>query len=355
MSVYDFLAARAGVFDTSPHPAPAPTALLAHLAGEHAGAIARLWPAPHAAFLTLTAARRHIVAIGLGRVGVEQWPALRKAAEGAPLRDVVAFAARPVPRGLARALAHMGETLWTHSEYAHLLALLGEANANLVLRHTDAINPARLARIAILPARLRVARIVANITTPEAARALAEAYAAARWINPRREERDMVLAWSRATGPEALLRNAIDALKPDRFGHMAPAPEIAKPYRRIASRAALDAAALRFRNCAAGYLWEVGADELALYAVETETPALVAIKRDVGGWRLAEALCAENYPLTDEALRVIVADFERAGVRAGAPIRSLEDRLESLADAIAAVRPPPESYRATLGLGQLWR
>jgi hypothetical protein len=353
MSVFDFVAARAGVFDTAPDVTPTP--LLTHLAGEHAGAIARLWPQPHAEFLTLPAARRHLVAIGLARLGVEQWPALRNAAERTPLRDVIALAVRPAPRGLARALAHMGEALWTRLDYERLLALLGETNANLVLRHTEAIDPALLTRIGMLPARLRVARIVTNVTTAEAARALAEAYTAARWINPRRDERDMVLAWSRAAGPEALLRNAIEALKPDRFGQMTPAPDMAKPYRRIASRAALDAAALRFRNCAAGYLWEVGADELALYIVETETAALVAVKRDVGGWRLAEALGAENYPLTDEALRAIVGDFERAGVRAGPPIRALEDRLESLADGFAAARPPPESYRTVLGLGQLWR
>jgi hypothetical protein len=353
MNAFDFVAARAPLFDARADMTPTP--LLLHLAGDHAGAIARLWPAPHADFLALPAARRHIVALALPRLPLDQWPALRDHAERAPLRDALAFALRPTPRGLARALARLGETLWAQHEYFRLLTLLAEANANLVLRHAGAIDTPLLTRIAALPERLRTTRILANVRTYEAARALADAYAAARRINPRRNERDLVLAWSRAGGPEALLRMAIEALKPDRFGAAAPAPEMARPYRRIASRAALEAAALRFRNCAAGYLWEAGADEMALYVVEAEAPALVAIKRDVGGWRLAEALAAENRALPDPALRAIVADFERAGVRAGQPVRALEDRLENLADAAAAAPPPPETYRAMLGLGQLWR
>lgn len=57
------------------------TPLLAFLAGGHAGAIARIWPAPHEDFLALPAARRHAAAILAGRAEYPpaqvQWLAAR--------------------------------------------------------------------------------------------------------------------------------------------------------------------------------------------------------------------------------------------------------------------------------------
>ena len=349
MTAFDFTVARA------PAEARVATPLLAHLAGAHAPAIARVWPAPHVEFLTLSAARRHLAAIGLKCVRADEAAPLRGLIERAPLRDALAFALRPVPRGLARALTLMGETLWAEAEYDALLALLMEPNGNLVLRHLAAINPDVVARLAALPEELRAARIVENTQTAYAASVLGEAYAAARYINPKRPERDLVLAWSRAASAEALMRGAIDALKPDRFGRIGPAPDLPKPYRRLTGRAPVEAAALRFRNCIAGYLWELAADELAIFTWDGEPAAVVALKRDVGGWRFAEALAEENAPLPERVLLAMAADMERAGVRVGAPIRALEDKLESLADAAVASRPAAPGLAARLGLGQLWR
>jgi hypothetical protein len=353
MNAFDFIAARTPITEARDPTQPSP--LLTHLAGPHAERIARVWPAPHLEFLALPASRRHIAAIALWRVRPDEAATVRGLIDRAPLRDVLAYAVRNAPRGLPRALSRLGEALWPHHAYDRLLSLLGEPAANLVLRHVDAITPSLLERLDVLPEALRTARIAANIETVEAARALAEAFAAARWINPKRQERDLVAAWGRASGPEALLRAGLEVLKPDRFGGMTNAPEMAKPYRRIASRALLEETALRFRNCAAGYVWETGADEMALYIWEADVPALIALKRDIGGWRLAEALGIDNSVLTDDALAILVADFTRAGVRAGPPVRSIEDRLEALADNVGVSQPPPQSYRAQLGLGQLWR
>ncbi len=331
------------------------TPLLAHLAGPHAGALAALWPAPHLSFFELPAARRHLAAIALTRVRADELTALRGLIDRAPLRDALRFAVRPTPKGLARALGLLGEVLWAHADYDRLLTLLAEPGANLVLRHLPALRVESLERIEALPPALRQARIVARVESLEAARALADAYEAARWINPRRPPRDMVQAWSRADNAEALLRAALEALKPDRLGGLGPAPELAKPYRRITTRQRLEAEALRFRNCAAGYVWEVGSDQMAFYVREGETPALVALKRDIGGWRLAEALAADNAPLDDLDLAGIVADFIAVGVRAGQPVRMIEDRLEALADSVAAQPVVTQTYRTSLGLGQLWR
>jgi hypothetical protein len=352
MTAFEFLT-RAQPFEARADATP--TALLTYVAGAHAAALARLWPAPHLDFFALPAARRHLAAIALARLRPDEGPALRGLLERAPLRDALAFAVSPTPRGLARALDRAGEPLWTYAGYDMLLALLAEANANLVLRHAPAIDAELVERLGALPAPLRVARIAALVARVDAARALADAWRAARWINPRRPERDVVLAWSRAADPVALLRMAIDAMKPDRFAGMAPAPEMGRPFRRLVSRAALEATALRFRNCAADYLWNAAADDLALYVWETETPALIALKRDVGGWRFAEALAPANYALPDNVLWSLVETFERAGVRPGPPVRAIEDRLDSLVDAMGATAPPVYPARAALGLGQLWR
>ena len=127
------------------------------------------------------------------------------------------------------------------------------------------------------------------------------------------------------------------------------------PYRAIHSRDVLQVEALRFANCIASYHWEIGAEQLAVYVREGDVPAMIALKRDVGGWRLAEALAAANIPLDDALLRVVAAEFAAAGVRIGHPVRAIEDRLETLAEATPQAVIPPISLAAQMGLGQLWR
>ena len=56
-----------------PASAAAPSPLLTYLAGEFAPAIAALWPAPHAVFLTAPAERRHLVCLALALAWIEPW------------------------------------------------------------------------------------------------------------------------------------------------------------------------------------------------------------------------------------------------------------------------------------------
>lgn len=356
MSVYDFLYARA-----ADEAAPmarvdqAPTPLLAFLAGEHAETIARVWPAPHAEFFALTAARRHMAAIAAVRMPVTELARLRRLLEGAHLREAAALALGEPPRGLARALSRLGERIWTAPEYQGLIRHLRDAESALILRHAEAIDVALLAKLSALPAVLRRARIVALVPHADGAMTLAEAFALARRINPRVAERDLATAWSRAPDTRRLFEAALEALKPLRFGEAVPAPRMDRPYRAITSRDRLQAEALRFSNCIASYHWEIGAEQMAVYVREGDTPAMIALKRDVGGWRLAEALAAGNMPLEDALLRLIAAEFAAAGVRIGQPVRAIEDRLETLAEAMPQAPLPAASLAAQMGLGQLWR
>jgi hypothetical protein len=344
-----------------PGPAPAlraefaPTPLLAFLAGEHAEAIARVWPAPHGEFIALPAARRHMAALALTRLVAGDHAHARRLIEFAPARDVVSFAFRQPPRGLARALSRLGERLWPEAEYAALILALRDPDSAQVLAHAAAIDIALLAKLHALATPLRKPRIVALLPDANAAATLSEAFALTRRLNPRRPERDVVLAWSRAQDLPRLADAARAALTPDRFGEAAPAPAMPRPYRAIVSRAGLESEALRFRNCIASYAWDIGADQLAVYVYEGEPAAMIALKRDVGGWRLAEALGFENLPLPDEALSVIAADFALKGVRIGQPARAIEDRLAALSDTAAPRCAATETLAARYGLGQLWR
>jgi len=55
----------AHLFQRAPQPVRHATPLLAFIAGGFADAVAQLWPAPHAEFFALPAARRHAAAIML--------------------------------------------------------------------------------------------------------------------------------------------------------------------------------------------------------------------------------------------------------------------------------------------------
>jgi hypothetical protein len=275
--------------------------------------------------------------------------------ETLPLRELLGLVLPAPPRGLARALAHLGETLWRAEEYAALLTLLREPEAAAVLRHAPVIDLALLAKLHTLTPALRKPRIVAHLLTPDAAATLNEAFLAARAINPRRPARDLVLALERAKDRRKLFETAIAALKPDRFGEFIAPPVMPRPYRAITTRAALEIEALRFHNCIAGYAWEIGSGAMAVYVYEDEAAVMIALKRDVGGWRMAEALGVSNAAVEDALLRKIAAAFTAADAWVGQPIRAIEGRLESLADQPDAAPPAPVGYAWQIGLGQLWR
>src|SRR5262249_48828770 len=127
VSVFDFLYARVA---PQPGDAPAPmadlqpTPLLDFIAGEHAERIARVWPAPHVEFLALPAQRRHLAAMALAHAAPERHAHVRRVIESGQTREAIAAVTAHPPRGFARALARMGETLWTERGYQRVLALL---------------------------------------------------------------------------------------------------------------------------------------------------------------------------------------------------------------------------------------
>lgn len=338
--------------------APAFTPLLAFLAGGHAAAIARIWPAPHEDFLALPAARRHAAAILAGR-SAHAGPHIAWMVERARDADLAAeLFGRDPPGGLMKAFGRLGEVLWRGEDYVRFLDLFGEPAACILIRHMKALRPETLGTIAALPPPLRQASIVTLLGTDDLAVAdLAAAFAVALRIRGAAAGPGIAQRLGRAASPGALFGMARDVIQPPDFGPGGAAPVLPAPFQPVRQMEALSKTALEFRNCLRDFVADLAAGRMAVYVWRGEGgPAAVALRLDPAGWRLAEARGRDNLDLPDEALMAIVTAVQVAGVRTGESWGWLHRRLEDRAyDAPAAPGPVPAAdWRARLGLGNIW-
>lgn len=344
--------------DLSAHRRTVPvTPLLAFLAGDHAGAMARIWPAPHEDFLALPAARRHAAAILAGRTDHTaaqiQWLVMR-ARDGEFAAELFGGEA---PGGLMKALARMGELLWPAADYARLLDLFGEAEACGLIRHMKVLEPATLGVVAVLPPPLRQPAIVTHLGADEAAvDDLVAAWVFALRIRGAAAASAIAQRFGRAASKAGLFDMARQEVQPLAFGPVLPAPELPGSFEPVRRYETLTKTAHDFRNCLRDFVAELAAGRMAVYVWRGEGgPAAVALRQDPGGWRLAEARARDNVELADEPLMEIVAAVKAAGVRTGESwgwlLRRLEDRAE---DSIPHAAARPTTWRAALGLGNLW-
>jgi hypothetical protein len=290
-----------------------PTPLLKLLAGEFALRVARLWPAPHTEFVTAPAARRHLVflAFTLGR----DVASLRDTILARRVALAIAAAAPKAPAGLTRALTHIGEVAWPAEGYRKLLQLLADPAAAKVLRHAPAIEVQTVLRIAALPPALGGAAPIAIGLGPGAVEALQEAYAAVRFRAGQAAADRAAARWARARSAKALMA----AVKDDLF------PEPAKPphpgtdrLRPLATKAALRAAARRYRNCLAELSLYAGSGWSAYYEWVGPPGAVLEVSRDaVFGWRLEQARLARNAPVPDALREEIISELALIGIHVG--------------------------------------
>lgn len=332
--------------------------LLAFLAGEHANAIARLWPAPHGEFLALPAARRHAAAILASRPDIApahiEWMAAR-----ARDSDLAAeLFGSGVPGGLMKALGRMGEVLWPAEDYARFLALFADEAARVLIRHTPRLAPETLAVVAALPPLLRQASIVTHLGTDHAGVAdLAAAWAMALRVRGAAAAGDLAQRLGRAKGKAALFDMARQSIEPLEFCQPPAPPALGQPFLAVRTSDALSGTALEFRNCLRDFVAELALGRMAVFVWRGEGgPAAVALRHDPAGWRLAEARGRDNLDLGDEALMQVVVAVREAGVRTGESWGWLHRRLEDRADDTPAppAVPPALTWRAQLGLGNLW-
>lgn len=346
----------AQLFQRAPRPARQATPLLAFIAGEFADAVGQLWPAPHAEFFALPAARRHAAAIALsGQAARQIGPnELRHLVEFQRDALVAEALAGDQGQGLMRALAKAGETLWAPHDYFVFLRLLAEPMANEVLRHLDQVRPAAFAPLAELPPALRCAAIVRVLPTRAAATDLARAFAmAVRMRHPEAAGR-IARRWGAGGDTRAVFQRAQEDLTPDAFRGAGPAPSLAAPFARVVNRKQLEALALEFQNCLADHAVRIADGRMAVYAWRADTAAAIALTWDAAGWRLAEAKAPQNVDLEERQLRELVHILEAAGVRTGPSIQTLASRLDDWANGTSYCQPIGEAFIEQLALGDLW-
>ena len=335
----------------------AATPLLRFLAGAHADMIADAWPAPHMGFLSLPSARRHAAAILLGRepdvVGAAR--TVERARDGDVARLLMHGEA---PGGLMKAFGRLGEALWEQADYDLLLSLFSDENTAQVLRHTDEIRPPQLQLIRRLPVKLRVPRILANI--PEsygAVEDLSEAFRLAVRMQGEKAAPAIAQRWERAGSALRLFDMAAEDLQPVRFGGLEQPLVLSAAFVRVTDRRMLEAVALEFRNCLRDFMGDIAAGRMAVYVLRDGAErAVLALRQDPAGWRLAEAKAPDNEDLGDETLRYIIEAVERAGGRTGESTWSLARRLHDHACQRCgpAHAPVRETWQQQLMLGSLW-
>ena len=319
---------------TGPPAAAGPTSLLSLVAGEFAPQVAALWPAPHIAFVTAPAARRHLVclALTLGRSDA------CRAALDERLPRAIAAAVGEGPPGLARALTRIGDLAWATDDYRTLLRLLADPKAGKALRHAEALDPGVLRRMETLPTPMAGAIHLALALNADGAAVLREAYEALRFRDGDAAADAAATRWADAESAKAVFAAARDDL----------APEIVPPpfagtgrLRPIASKSGLLDAARRYRNCLADHLPHAATGWSAYYEWLVAPGAIVQISRDhVFGWRLDEVRAPRNAAVSKSTREAITDELALIGVHVGRNGWELHRALAADVGVAYRLRPP---------------
>lgn len=339
------------------HQAAPVSPLLAFLAGGHAEAIARIWPAPHEGFLVLPGARRHAAAVLAvrGRASADDIAWLVSRTRDNDLADEL-FGSAP-PGGLMRVFARLGEQLWPIEAYDRLLALYGDEAACRLMRHMPEIRREVLASVSALPPCLRQAGVVKHLgTDEEAARDLGVAFDLALRVRGAGSAAEIAQRLGRSKNRQALFDMARKVIEPRAFGKVRPAPALPPPFRPVDRIETLSNVALEFRNCLRDFVADLAANRMAVYVWRGDSgAAAVALRQDPAGWRLAEVRGHGNADVPDEMLVAIVAAIRSAGIRTGLSWGGLYRRLEDRAtDGPDVVEVDAVSWRDQLALGNIW-
>lgn len=297
-------------------PAPVraePTSLLTLVAGEFALRVARLWPAPHAEFLTAPAPRRHLICIAftLGR----DVPALADTVLSKRSTMAIAAATGGAPAGLARAIGRMGDLAWSAQTYRELLTLLAQPKACKALRHATQIEPAMVEQLAALPGPLAGSVELATKLDRAQVELLREAYAALAFQGGEARAEAAAMGWTRFDTPKALFAAVRSDVCPE---PAAPPFAATGRLRPLTAKADFAEAARRYRNCLADQTPYAASGWSAYYEWTGAPGAMVEISRDhVFGWRLEQARTAGNAPVPEALREEIISELALLGVHVG--------------------------------------
>jgi hypothetical protein len=335
-------------FKTLPSPAREASTLLAFIAGEFAGEIARLWPAPHTPFVLAPAARRHLVFLSLAlQRGAEGWTAgaqfCGRALE-APLKTAIRELAPGAPPGLARALGRIGETAWTAQDYGLLLQRLADERTAKVLRHAPAIGAPHVRALSALPPALVEAGGAILRLSEDQCVLLAECYAGIERRDGARLAAEVGARWAQAPSAACVFKRVAHDLTPPAADPPHPGTERLRP---IATREALADAAQRYRNCLEGR----ALDGWNHYYEWVGPPgAVVAIGRDhLFGWRLEEALGEGNTPIDEAQRPALEAELKGMGVHVGRSAWALQNLAREAERSAFALPPQAQAVAEAFG------
>ncbi|CAN5248225.1 hypothetical protein BH11PSE2_BH11PSE2_03970 [soil metagenome] len=290
-----------------------PSPLLTHIAGDFAPAIAALWPAPHAVFLTAAAARRHLlcIALGAGPLTPHEGEAVLCGLFRRAIRDLLPEA----PDGLGRAVARLGETAWSSDDYQLLLQCLADREAGKVLRHAEAITAAQVRTIYSLPNALVAAGGGRLGLSDDEAALLGDCFLLIARRDGDQTARAAAERWARTDSARAAFKQVAFDILPEPASPPFPGTTRLVP---LATKAAVCDAATRFNNCLKTRLCSASLGEIALYEWLGEPGVAVEIVTDQHfGWRLTEGKLVGNGDVEEPTRGQIVDELRAMGVHVG--------------------------------------
>lgn len=322
--------------------------LLAFIAGEFAGEVAHLWPAPHTAFLLAPAARRQLVFLSLAlQRSADGWTAgasfSRQALE-APLKSAIRELAPGAPPGLARALGRIGETAWEADDYGLLLQRLADERTAKVLRHAETIAARDVRVLSTLPGSLIDAGGAILRLSEDQSALLAECFAGIERRDGPDAAAEVAARWARARSAACVFKLVETDLNPPAADPPHPGTERLRP---LATREALTDAGRRYRNCLAGRVL----DSWNHYYEWVGPPgAVICISRDhLFGWRLDEALAADNAAIAPDVRPLIEAELRSIGVYVGRSSWALQNLAREAAQGSFSLPTEAEAQAEAFG------
>lgn len=323
-----------------------PTSLLMLVAGEFAPRVARRWPGAHAEFLTAPAARRHLVCVALA-FGRDLAALGETLLRGRLRRAIPAAVGDAAPAGLGRALGRLGEVAWASDEYRMLLRLLAQPKPAKVLRHAASIEADVVRRLALLPPPMGEAAALALTLSGDDVAVLREAYDVLRFRVGESRAGAAAAGWAAAGSAKALFEAVRDDLYPE--PEPPPHPGTAR-LRPLASKAALKAAARRYRNCLGDQLPYAASGWSAYYEWVVAPGAVVEVSRDaMFGWRLEQARLASNEPVPEAVREAIVSELALMGIHVGRSSWELERALAAAGGRAFPLRPVQDAVAEAFG------
>lgn len=232
--------------------------------------------------------------------------------------DLLTAAAPDADPRLLRFVGKLGGRVWRPAAYRRLATLMREPIAAKTLAHLPTITRRHVIILSRLPAAYRTSGVLRMANLGERLSHVAFAIEIVRRVRPDLNDRQIMKSLEKTDAHS--MRSWVEA-------HYVRLPFPSAPtgplmcgsggvLRPVVSGADLEATALRYKNCAMGYLNDVWAGHLTFYRFERDaTPlALVQLRKTPGcGWTVEHMEAPDNVTLDGATRGEIIARFAEEG------------------------------------------